>query len=104
MKGMPLDFNPGERFAYSNFGYIILGRVIERVSGMPYKEYVRARVLAPVGANRTQQGKSRMSDALPDEVKYYWPGAGRERAAGAIRFPGRRPGAPQLRGLPPRSG
>jgi len=74
MKGMPLDFNPGEKFAYSNFGYIILGRVIERVSGMPYKEYVRARVLQPVGANRTQQGKSRMLDALADEVKYYSPG------------------------------
>ena len=64
MKGMPLDFNPGEKFVYSNFGYAILGRVIERVSGMPYEEYVRARVLQPVGANRTQQGKSRMSDAL----------------------------------------
>jgi N-acyl-D-amino-acid deacylase len=76
MKGMPLDFNPGEKFAYSNFGYIILGRVIERVSGMPYKDYVRTHVLEPAGAKRTQQGKSRMSDALPDEVKYYWPGAG----------------------------
>jgi N-acyl-D-amino-acid deacylase len=74
MKGMPLDFNPGEKFAYSNFGYIILGRVIERVSGMPYKEYVRARVLQPVGANRTQQGKSRMLDARADEVTYYSPG------------------------------
>ncbi len=74
MKGMPLDFNPGEKFVYSNFGYIILGRVIERVSGMPYKEYVRARVLDPVGATRTQQGKSRLRDALADEVKYYWPG------------------------------
>src|SRR5918992_3117718 len=50
MKGMPLDFNPGEKFAYSNFGFIILGRVIERVSGMPYKDFVRARVLEPVGA------------------------------------------------------
>jgi N-acyl-D-amino-acid deacylase len=76
MKGMPLDFNPGEKFAYSNFGYGILGRVIERLSGMPYEEYVRARVLQPVGANRTQQGRSRMSDALPEEVKYYLPGAG----------------------------
>lgn len=73
MKGMPLDFNPGEKFAYSNFGYIILGRVIERVSGMPYKDYVRTRVLEPVAANRTQQGRSRMSDALADEVKYYSP-------------------------------
>ncbi|MFL5488681.1 MAG: serine hydrolase domain-containing protein [Gemmatimonadaceae bacterium] len=75
MKGMPLDFNPGEAHVYSNFGYIILGRVIERVSGMPYEQYVRARVLQPVGANRTQQGKSRMSGALPEEVKYYMPGA-----------------------------
>jgi CubicO group peptidase (beta-lactamase class C family) len=74
MKGMPLDFNPGEKFAYSNFGYIILGRVIERVSGMPYREYVRARVLQPVGANRTQQGRSRMQDAIAGEVKYYLPG------------------------------
>jgi N-acyl-D-amino-acid deacylase len=73
MKGMPLDFNPGEKFAYSNFGYIILGRVIERLSGMPYPEYVRTRVLLPVGANRTQQGKSRLKDALPGEVKYYMP-------------------------------
>jgi len=74
MKGLPLDFNPGERHVYSNFGYAILGRVIERLSGMPYEEYVRARVLQPVGATRTRLGKTRLSDALADEVKYYLPG------------------------------
>lgn len=74
MKGMPLDFNPGEKYVYSNFGYAILGRVIERLSGMPYEEYVRARVLQPVGAARTRSGKTRMRDALADEVKYYLPG------------------------------
>src|SRR5215217_1715160 len=89
MKGMPLDFNPGQKFAYSNFGYITLGRVIERLSGMPYKEFVRARVLQPVGANRTQQGKSRISDALPDEVKYYRPGAGLNWPLVASVFPGK---------------
>jgi len=88
MKGMPLDFNPGEKFAYSNFGYIILGRVIERLSGRRYEEYVRASVLEPVGANRTQQGKSHMSDALPDEVKYYWPGAGVNAPLVPSVFPG----------------
>jgi len=88
MKGMPLDFNPGQKFAYSNFGYIILGRVIERLTGMRYEEYVRARVLDPVGANRTQQGKSHMSDALPDEVKYYWPGAGVNAPLVPSVFPG----------------
>jgi N-acyl-D-amino-acid deacylase len=88
MKGMPLDFNPGEKFAYSNFGFIILGRVIERLSGMPYKEFVRARVLDPVGANRTQQGKSRMSGALPEEVKYYRPGAALNWPMVTSVFPG----------------
>jgi CubicO group peptidase (beta-lactamase class C family) len=41
---------------------------------MPYEEYVRARVLQPVGANRTRLGKTRMGDALAEEVKYYLPG------------------------------
>ena len=74
MKGMPFDFNPGEKHVYSNFGYAILGRVIERLSGMPYEDYVRTRVLQPVGANRTRLGKTRMSEALAGEVKYYLPG------------------------------
>src|SRR5215218_2927009 len=91
MKGMPLDFNPGEKFAYSNFGYIILGRVIERVSGIPYKDFVRARVLEPVGASRTQQGRSRMSDALPDEVKYYYPNFGVGGPLVPSVFPGEGP-------------
>ena len=88
MKGMPLDFNPGEKHAYSNFGYIILGRVIERLSGMKYGDYVRSRILVPVGANRTQQGKSRMKDALPEEVKYYIPGAGLNFPMVQSVFPG----------------
>jgi CubicO group peptidase (beta-lactamase class C family) len=88
MKGMPLDFNPGEKFAYSNFGYIILGRVIERLSGMPYEQFVRERVLLPVGAKRTRQGKSLMRNALADEVKYYMPGVGLNAALTQSVFPG----------------
>jgi N-acyl-D-amino-acid deacylase len=88
---MPLDFDPGGKFAYSNLGYIILGRVIERVSGMRYEEYVRARVLGPVRANRTQQGKSRMLDALADEVKYYTPNFGVNAPVVPSVFPGEGP-------------
>jgi CubicO group peptidase (beta-lactamase class C family) len=91
MKGMPLDFNPGERHVYSNFGYAILGRVIERLSGMPYEEYVRARVLGPVGANRTRLGRTRLRDALADEVKYYFPGAGLHGPLVESVFPGEGP-------------
>ena len=88
MRGMPLDFDPGAKHAYSNFGYIILGRVIERVSGVPYKEFVRTRVLQPVGANRTQQGKSRMAGALAEEVRYYMPGTGLNWPMVPSVFPG----------------
>jgi CubicO group peptidase (beta-lactamase class C family) len=88
MKGMPLDFNPGERHVYSNFGYAILGRVIERLSGMRYEDYVRARVLQPVGANRTRSGKTRMNDALPDEVRYYVSGMGLNAPMVPSVFPG----------------
>jgi N-acyl-D-amino-acid deacylase len=88
MKGMPFDFNPGEKHVYSNFGYAILGRVIERVSGMSYEEYVRARVLQPVGAHRTRLGKTRMSDALADEVKYYFAGVGVNAPLVQSVFPG----------------
>lgn len=88
MKGMPLDFDPGAKFAYSNFGYAILGRVIERVSGMPYEAFVRARVLQPVGAKRTRQGRTRLQDALPGEVKYYFPGAALNSSLVPSVFPG----------------
>ena len=88
MKGMPLDFTPGEKHVYSNFGYAILGRVIERASGMSYEAYVRTRVLQPLGASRTRLGKTRMGDALADEVKYYWPNTGVNAPPAASVFPG----------------
>ena len=88
MKGMPLDFDPGQRWAYSNFGYAILGVVIKRLSGMPYEDYVRSRVLLPVGAGRTRSGRSRMSEALAGEVRYYSPGVGVNEPLVPSVFPG----------------
>jgi len=64
-----LDFAPGERFAYSNIGYCILGRVVERVTGVTYEAHVRQRVLGPVGATRMTLGHTlRPADG---EVTYY---------------------------------
>lgn len=45
----PLQYRPGTRKVYSNFGYCVLGRVIERASGMRYVEYLRAELLGPLG-------------------------------------------------------
>ena len=43
-----LNHPPGEHYAYSNFGYCIVGRVIEKVTGQPYEKHVRNAILAVV--------------------------------------------------------
>lgn len=49
----PLFFEPGARWRYSNAGYVTLGAVIERVSGMNYVDYVRENIFKPLGMNDT---------------------------------------------------
>lgn len=46
---MPLRFEPGSQYAYSNSGYLVLGKVLEHVTGQTYDEAIRDLVLAPVG-------------------------------------------------------
>src|SRR5215472_14244758 len=76
MLDRPLDFDPGTRFAYSNFGFLVLGRVIEKISGQTYTEFVRLQVLAPLGIERMRQGRTPLSLRAPGEVRYYdYPGA-----------------------------
>jgi N-acyl-D-amino-acid deacylase len=69
--GKPLDSAPGACYAYSNFGYCVLGRVIEAVSGKPYHEFVTHQILAPLGIRRMRLGKNLLRDRAPGEVKYY---------------------------------
>jgi N-acyl-D-amino-acid deacylase len=68
MLGHKLDFNPGSRYAYSNFGYCVLGRVIEKVSGESYGMFVREQVLKPVHMTDTQLGKT--LERAANEVTY----------------------------------
>jgi len=67
----PLDNIPGTVYAYSNFGYCILGRVIEKVSGMPYEAYVKKAVLQPCGIIDMQTGGNTLAQRNPLEVMYY---------------------------------
>ncbi len=67
----PLDFDPGERYAYSNFGYCLLGRVIEHKTGKPYGVAVRELVLAPLKMTNTQLGATRIDRRAEREVTYY---------------------------------
>ena len=73
MLGVPLDFDPGSKSVYSNFGFNVLGRVIERASGQPYAEYVRDHVLTPSGISDMGLGRTRREDRAPGEVFYYAP-------------------------------
>jgi CubicO group peptidase (beta-lactamase class C family) len=79
MLGVPLDFDPGSKQVYSNFGFNVLGRVIEQVSGQPYAEYVRDHVLTPAGVTAMQIGRTRREDRAPGEVVYYGPPGQAER-------------------------
>jgi len=48
-RDMPLEFEPGSKYAYDNTGYILLGYVIEKVSGQAYADYVAEHIFAPLG-------------------------------------------------------
>lgn len=88
--GQPLDFDPDTRYAYSNFGYCVLGRVIEKVSGLPYEAYVRRELLQPMGIRSMCLGASLEHQRAAGEVKYYTPRNRKGRSVFA-EFPGRVP-------------
>jgi CubicO group peptidase (beta-lactamase class C family) len=51
ISALPLDFEPGEGFAYSNSGYVALGMIIERVSAMTYESFLQQAIFSPLGMN-----------------------------------------------------
>jgi CubicO group peptidase (beta-lactamase class C family) len=74
LQEMPLLHAPGEQFAYSNFGYCVLGRVIENVTGRPYEQHVQSAVLAPCGITGMRIAGDTLAQRTKGEVVYY--GAG----------------------------
>ena len=60
--GVSFNWAPGTRFEYSNLGYAILGRVVTAASGVPYDEFIRTRLLLPLGMSRTGFEASEFGD------------------------------------------
>lgn len=94
---MPLRFPPGSRTEYCNACFVVLGEIIERVSGTPYERLVQQQVLAPAGMNdsgffhldrpqpRMAVGYTRMGEGLAPNFSVR--GAGGNAAGGAFVTP-----------------
>jgi len=75
-------FQPGEQWAYTNLGYIVLGYLLERISGQTYEEFVHDNLFKPLGMN--DSGMFSFVIVIPRRAFGYWPGSnGIENAVAA---------------------
>jgi CubicO group peptidase (beta-lactamase class C family) len=74
MLGQPLQFDPGSKSVYDNFGYFLLGRLLESLPmgiGKSYESLAGELLFHPLGLSRPRFGGSRFEDRAPDEVLYH---------------------------------
>jgi CubicO group peptidase (beta-lactamase class C family) len=71
LDNIPLHDKPGTHYNYSSFGFILLGRVIEKISRLKYEDFVRQNVLTPCGITAMRIGANPESGRVKDEVHYY---------------------------------
>ncbi|MFL6236961.1 MAG: serine hydrolase [Thermoanaerobaculia bacterium] len=72
--GHVMSRNANSQYEYLNFGFCLLGRIIEKVTGKSYEQYVRESVLNPSGITSMAIGANSEAQRKPREVKYYPPG------------------------------
>jgi D-alanyl-D-alanine carboxypeptidase len=70
---LPLDFEPGTKYHYSNTGYILLGMLVEKVSGQSYGDFLQKRFFDPLGLKHLRYGSE--EELIPGLVPGYtkWP-------------------------------
>ncbi|HEY2414845.1 MAG TPA: serine hydrolase domain-containing protein [Pirellulaceae bacterium] len=66
--GSKLDFEPGSRYSYSNTGYILLGGIVEKVTGEKFGDFLQQRILSPLGMKHSRFGSP---DGLPSPARGY---------------------------------
>ncbi len=66
---MPLEFEPGSKFNYSNSGYFMLGAIIESASGMPYDQFIDERIFKPLGMTTSYYDHS--AQIIPNRSRGY---------------------------------
>ncbi len=73
-RNKPLDFEPGTKFSYSNSGYVLLGYLIERISGESYEKFLRENIFTPLGMK--DSGYDSNSAVIERRASGYAPGPG----------------------------
>ena len=69
---MPMDFKPGEKFSYNQTNYLLLGRIIDKVSGMPFSEFITKEQLLKVGMpKRINAGFGATKDVIANAAASY---------------------------------
>lgn len=71
LNNMPLNYAPGTNYSYSNFGYCVLGRIIEKITGQTYEQWVKTNILQPCNITTMQVGGNTLADKKTNEVTYY---------------------------------
>jgi CubicO group peptidase (beta-lactamase class C family) len=71
LKNLPLIAMPGTTYDYSNFGYCLLGRIIEQVTAKTYEQASKELILNRAGISQMQIAGNRVNQKLPNEVIYY---------------------------------
>ncbi len=71
VKNRDLYTTPGSKYAYSNFGFCVLGRVIEKVSGQSYESYLQKNIFNPIGITKMQVTGNSINTKKANEVVYY---------------------------------
>jgi CubicO group peptidase (beta-lactamase class C family) len=70
-KNEPFDFNPGEKFNYSNSGYILLGYIIEQLTKSSYEDYIESNIFKKLGMNHSCYGSKK--EIIPNRASGYSP-------------------------------
>ena len=72
-RDVPLNFQPGEQWAYTSLGYMVLGYLIERISGQTYEQFVQQNIFKPLRMN--DSGLMSFVTIIPRRASGYWPGS-----------------------------
>jgi CubicO group peptidase (beta-lactamase class C family) len=80
----PLDFAPGEKWSYSNSGYVLLGYLIEKIAGVSYEKFLRENIFTPLGMQ--DSGYDSNSSVIAHRAAGYVPGKDGLENAGFVNM------------------